>query len=138
MLGFGKIEDANLFSEIHRQAFPQGWRAEQIEESLRNKNIYAIRYGDIGFVLFQLLGEECEIVTMAVLPKFQGRGIAREMIIEMLGICMAMQVKKVFLEVSTNNEKAQSLYRKFTFTEYNQRSKYYADGSDAVLLQLLL
>lgn len=137
-IAIGKIEDAKLLAFVHQEAFAAGWSLEQMQESLRNAHNHVIRYGDVGFVMFQLVAGECEILTIAVLPKFQGKGIAREMIIEMLGICSAMLVKKVFLEVSTENSAAIHLYEKFTFTEYNRRNKYYADGSDAILLQLML
>lgn len=142
VLGFSKIEDAKLLSVIHETAFAgqhsKPYSLEQMQESLEATSNYAIKYGEIGFLLFQLVGDECEIITLAVLPQFQRKGIAREMMIELIGVCKAMNVKKIFLEVSVNNEKAQNLYKKFTFVEYNRRVKYYADGTDAVLLQLLI
>jgi len=137
-IAIGRVEDAKLLAIIHQEAFPSGWSIAQMQESLASPHNYVVRHGDVGFVLFQLVGDECEIITIAVLPKFQGKGIAREMLIEVIGICTAMQVKKVFLEVSTKNTAAIHLYEKFTFTEYNRRNKYYADGSDAILLQLML
>jgi ribosomal-protein-alanine N-acetyltransferase len=138
LLGFGKISEARLLATIHQEAFDNAYSIEQMRESLKQPHNYVIKHGDIGFVLFQLFEDECEIITIAVLPKFQDKGFAREMIIELLGICRQMQVKKVFLEVSTKNTAAIHLYKKFTFVEYNRRSKYYADGSDAILLQLML
>lgn len=141
-LGFGKIGDAKLLAAIHQSAFAgepsKPYSVEQMHESLRAPSNYAIRNGEVGFLLFQLVGDECEIITLAVLPQFQQKGLARELMIELIGVCKAMNVKKIFLEVSVNNEKAINLYKKFTFVEYNRRSKYYADGSDAVLLQLLI
>jgi ribosomal-protein-alanine N-acetyltransferase len=138
-ISIARIDEAKLLAFIHQAAFDKaGWSLEQMQESVKNPHNYVIKHGDVGFVLFQLLGDECEVITLAVLPQFQGKGFAREMIIEMLGICGFMKVKKVFLEVSTKNTTALNLYRKFTFIEYNRRSKYYADGSDAILLQLML
>ena len=134
----GRISEARLLSFIHQEAFAQGWDVEQMQESLNKPHNYVIRYADVGFVMFQLFQGECEIITIAVLPKFHGKGFAREMIIELLGVCITMGVKKVFLEVSTKNLVAVHLYEKFTFKEYSRRSKYYADGSDAILFQLIL
>ena len=138
MLGFGKINESRLLATIHQEAFVSGYSFEQMQASLNAANNYVIKHGDVGFILFQIVADECEIITIAVLPKFQGKGFARAMITEMLGVCSVMRVKKVFLEVSTKNTSAISLYKKFTFSEYNRRSKYYADGSDAILLQLML
>lgn len=141
-LTFGKIDDAKLLAIIHQEAFADGsskpYSIQQMNDNLLATNNYVIRHGDVGFVLFQIVAGECEVITLAVLPKFQRRGIARELMIELSGVCSAMEVQKIFLEVSVNNQSASNLYKKLAFSEYNRREKYYADGSDAVLLQLQL
>ena len=138
-ISIARIDEAKLLAFIHQAAFGKaGWSLEQTQQTLTAPSNYVIKHGDVGFVMFQLVGNECEIITIAVLPKFQGRGFAREMIIELVGVCRSIQVHKIFLEVSTKNSTALNLYQKLSFVEYNRRSKYYADGSDAILLQLVL
>jgi ribosomal-protein-alanine N-acetyltransferase len=44
----------------------------------------------------------------------------------------------MFLEVSTRNEAARALYARTGFTEVGRRARYYADGSDALVLRALL
>lgn len=138
MLDLGKIGDEQELSEIHIQAFPDGWNAQQMQKNLSAPHNYVIKQSSTGFVLFQVLGDECEILTIAIVPEMQGKMLGSALLTEMLAMCEQMQVRKVFLEVSVSNKKAQNLYEKFAFTEYNRRKNYYADGSDAVLLQRTL
>jgi len=44
----------------------------------------------------------------------------------------------VFLEVATGNTAARALYKKFEYIEVGRRRRYYADGSDAVVLRMNL
>jgi ribosomal-protein-alanine N-acetyltransferase len=44
--------------------------------------------------------------------------------------------KRVFLEVVAENKPAISLYLSRKFEQIAQRSNYYPDGSDAVIMQL--
>ncbi len=135
---FGKIGDAGELARIHDAAFSNGWSEKQLADLLAFKHNYVIKQSGSCFVLFQILAEECEVITMAVVPDAQGQGSGAQLLEEMLGVCRESGVKKVFLEVSEVNKKARCLYEKFAFAEYNQRKAYYADGQNALLLQLQL
>ena len=47
-------------------------------------------------------------------------------------------VKKIFLEVSTNNFPALNLYKNNGFVQISVRKNYYEDGSDAILMEKLI
>ena len=51
---------------------------------------------------------------------------------------MARGAATMFLEVSTRNEAARTLYARAGFTEVGRRARYYADGSDALVLRAAL
>lgn len=133
-----KLSDAPLLCQIHGSAFARGWNELQILSSLRNSGSYAILVEDAGFVMFQIAADECEVHTIAVEPAHQGKSIGNTLVEEMIGVCTAMGVKKIFLEVSEKNVVAINLYKKFRFVQYNVRNNYYEDGSTAILLQLML
>ena len=44
-----------------------------------------------------------------------------------------LNIKKIFLEVSHTNIKADNFYRRFNFLTVGIRRNYYKDGSDALL-----
>ena len=73
---------------------------------------------------------EYEIHTIGVDPPYQGRGIGRRMLTELLDVAGADAV--VHLEVRTDNEPAIALYKAFEFVIIGTRKRYYRiSGADA-------
>lgn len=135
---FANLADIALLHKIHQSAFKKAWSEKTILNSLQGNRCHGIIIDAVGFILFEVNLDECEILTIAVDKAAQKNGIGKQLLAEMLGVCQHMQIKKVFLEVSEVNFAAIALYKKFTFIEYNRRKKYYSDKSDALLLRLEL
>lgn len=96
----------------------------------------AARVGEalVGYAGIFRLGRippfEYEIHTIGVDPEFQGRGIGRRMLSELLDVAGPDSV--VHLEVRTDNEPAISLYKAFGFATVGLRKRYYRmSGADA-------
>ncbi len=79
-----------------------------------------------------------DIQTIGVLPEFEGRGIARAMLVELIGEARRRGARDVMLEVSSTNPRAQELYRRFGFEHIHTRRRYYRDGSDGLVMRLPL
>jgi [ribosomal protein S18]-alanine N-acetyltransferase len=76
---------------------------------------------------------EYEIHTIGVDPAYQGRGIGRRMLDELLNIAAG---GVVHLEVRTDNATAIALYRSAGFTEVGVRRRYYRiSGADAYTMR---
>ena len=76
---------------------------------------------------------EYEIHTIGVDPEYQGRGIGRRVLDELLNIADGAVVH---LEVRTDNEPAIALYRSVGFTEVGLRRRYYRiSGADAYTMR---
>jgi len=88
----------------------------------------------LGYCGYWIMGDECHIVNIATHPDWQGRGLGRRMMVEMLAQLRPKGVTEVTLEVRVGNVPAIALYTKFGFTEVGRRRRYYADGEDALLL----
>lgn len=86
-----------------------------------------------GFVVYRIVVDEMEIITIGVAPEMRRSGIASAMvgIIEKDALCQG--VKKIFLEVASTNIPAQKLYENCGFKTIGLRPKYY-DGVDAILM----
>lgn len=86
----------------------------------------------VGFCLWAEYVESIDILQVAILPQYQGQCLVRSM----LSALLAGRWKgcKVFLEVSKNNLRAQSLYESIGFLAIHERLKYYPDGASAVLM----
>ena len=92
----------------------------------------------VGYAGISRLGRtppfEFEIHTIGVDPAYQGKGIGRRMMTELLDAVAPGSV--VFLEVRTDNEPAIALYESLGFTRIGVRKRYYqASGADAYTMR---
>ncbi|MBW8268375.1 GNAT family N-acetyltransferase [Caldovatus aquaticus] len=142
-------EAAPLLAELHRRAFPPGqsWGRDALATMLGLPGTFALWArvpggaeggGPAGFVLARVAAEEAEILTLAVLPERRGAGIGTALLRGAATVAAARGARTLFLEVSEANAAARALYAAAGFTGRGRRPRYYADGSDALVLGLSL
>jgi ribosomal-protein-alanine N-acetyltransferase len=90
----------------------------------------------VGYCVSSLNGEAAHLISIAVHPKFRGRGVATILLRETLKFLMTQNVVELFLEVNGKNTDAIALYSKLGFERTEIVKKYYSDGSDAVRMSL--
>lgn len=84
-----------------------------------------------GFLATQDLGGEIEITQLAILPRYQGQGLASRLLAEVI-----RKEQPIFLEVRVSNLPAQALYQKLGFEKIGQRKAYYhGPVEDALILR---
>ena len=89
-----------------------------------------------GYVVAFSVGEEAEILNVAVDPAFRGRGLAGQMLDGALIELGARGVRTAFLEVRESNGAARALYKSRGFMEIGRRSSYYRRPvEDALVLK---
>ncbi|QRY54086.1 ribosomal protein S18-alanine N-acetyltransferase [Mycolicibacterium septicum] len=93
----------------------------------------------VGYAGISRLGRmrpyEYEIHTIGVDPEFQGQGIGRRLLDDLLHFASG---GTVFLEVRTDNEPAIALYESAGFVNIGLRKRYYrVSGADAYTMQRL-
>ena len=91
----------------------------------------------VGYAGIARLGRtppfEYEIHTIGVDPEFQGQGIGRRMMTDLLDFTGPDGV--VYLEVRTDNEPAIALYESLGFARVGLRKRYYRTGADAYTMK---
>lgn len=137
------VGDADRCAELEAQLFPgdDPWPAVAFIRELESKHNHyvAARAGDtlVGYAGITRLGRkppyEYEIHTIGVDPAFQGRGIGRRLLDELLEIASG---GVVFLEVRTDNAAAIGLYESVGFATMSRRKRYYrVSGADAYTMR---
>jgi [ribosomal protein S18]-alanine N-acetyltransferase len=141
------VDDAERCAELEALLFPgdDPWpTAAFVRELAAAHNHYVaarISADDaemlIGYGGISRLGRtppfEYEIHTIGVDPAYQGRGIGRWLLDELLNIADGAVVH---LEVRTDNEPALALYRSVGFAEVGVRPRYYRiSGADAFTMR---
>ena len=93
----------------------------------------------VGYGGLDLGGEVADIMTMAVAPAAQGRGMGRRLLDELVARAQADHAAYVMLEVRADNEPARKLYATRGFETLTVRRRYYQPGDvDAHVLRLTL
>ena len=119
-------------SNLHKKCFPnKPWSVDDFRD-LKNSGCEIIM-SENGFIVYRIVVDEAEIITIGVNPDFRRNGIASAMIGIIEKTIKNQGVKKLFLEVASNNIPAQKLYENCGFNAVGSRPKYY-DGVDAILM----
>ena len=129
------------FAKIHSQSFNQKnlkYSSEFILSLLKNPNISYIYKKNKGFCIFSCNEKEAEIITMAILPKYQNQGIGFLILTELEGILSEISCNKVFLEVASNNLIAIHLYDKLGFKSFGIRKNYYSVSENKKVNAILM
>ena len=129
------------FAKIHSQSFNQKnlkYSSEFILSLLKNPSISYIYKENKGFCIFSCNEKEAEIITMAILPKYQNQGIGFLILTELEGILSEINCNKVFLEVASNNLKALHLYDKSGFKSIGIRKNYYSVSENKKVNAILM
>ena len=119
-------------SNLHQKCFPnKPWSADDFRD-LKQSGCEIIM-SENGFIVYRIVVDEAEIITIGVNPEKRRQGIASAMIRIIEKTIKNQGVKKIFLEVATNNIAGQKLYENCGFRTVGLRPKYY-DGVDAILM----
>jgi ribosomal-protein-alanine N-acetyltransferase len=80
-------------------------------------------------------GVEADILTVAVLPAYRRKGIAREFIRQIEAWSIDRGASAIMLEVETSNEGAIALYQSLGYSKISVRMDYYGPGKDAHVMR---
>jgi len=115
-------------ARIHRAAFSasgaRGWSAHELDSLLQRDSTFLLKTQQ-GFLLADLIGDEAEILTIAVAPNYQGQKIGRALMSKLDETCRYRNVNKCILEVAKDNSAAKNLYFAFNYHEIAIREGYF-------------
>ena len=131
---------------LHRECFPDDpWEAGALARLIALTGSFGWLAWEgrvpVGFVLVRDLGNECEILSLGVLPRWRRRGIAQDLLRAVIAETRGRGLPSLVLEVATDNDAAGALYAARGFAPVGRRPRYYRrpDGrADALILRLTL
>ena len=130
-------ERAEALSALHASAFDRPWSAQEIADLMRTLGVVAFEAPG-GFILLRVLGEEAEVLTLAVEPAVRRRGVGRALLRAGLAAAETAAARAVFLEVGADNAPAVALYQAEGFEPAGARRGYYVRPGGAAEDALLL
>ena len=88
----------------------------------------------LGLCSAWLVIDELHITFIAVHPMHQRKGLGRLLLSDLIKRSKSLQTNRIHLEVKNNNEPAKAFYKSMGFKILGNRSNFYKDGSNAILL----
>lgn len=130
-------------AKLHEESFLIPWNEKGFHDLLSVAGTQAWISGaaslPMGMIVCRALGEQYEIITLAVSPDWRGRGLARQLLAQATAHARETGAKSMFLEVSENNRVAHDFYEHAGFAIISRRKDYYRepDGSyrDALVMR---
>lgn len=128
---------ADVLADVHHAAFParDAWSADAFALQLGLRGVFALFEQRGGLLLARVMQDEGEILTLAVAAAARRQGIGSALVATAMREAAARGARTLWLEVSAANDAARSLYSKAGFVTAGQRQRYYADGTDALVLR---
>ncbi len=91
----------------------------------------------VGFLAFNIIFDEIEILQIVVDLNIQRNNIGTALIKYLYKLASQYNVKKIYLEVASNNITAIAFYDKLGFKDLYIRKNYYSDGDHAVIKEIV-
>jgi ribosomal-protein-alanine N-acetyltransferase len=134
------LAHAAVLAAIHAAAFPirEAWGEDAISLQLGLPGAFGFLDSRGGMLLARVAVDDAEVLTLAVAPGVRRQGIATRLMHAASAEARAGGATALFLEVAATNAGALALYRRAGFIEVGLRRRYYADGSDGIVLRTKL
>lgn len=131
--------ESNLLFHIdHAQPFSAHWSADNWLAELAQPaaHVWAAYIDErmVGFVCTRGAVDQYEITNLAVDPAHMRQGVGRSMLEYVFEQLKTMGGAQVTLEVSAANKPACCLYQACAMNVVGVREKFYADGTDALIM----
>ncbi len=129
---------------IEEASFPHPWTPAMLRDEIaltkgrHARGAFETDGGLAGYLLGRHDEEHFEILSVAVDPGRRGQGAGRALVREAIDAARGAGMSQVDLEVSVSNGSAIALYASEGFVPVGRRPRYYQDGSDALLMSLVL
>ena len=132
--------DLDVVMYLENTCFVAPWGLKELTYEINDNpvsNLWVIEssmHGVVGFVDYWITFDSATICQICVNPVFRKRGLAAQMMNELIKDCKANKVRNITLEVREHNEHAIRLYEKFGFKRVVLKEKYYTNGDNAIYM----
>ena len=131
---------SKVLHALHNLSVDLAWSEQSFESLLCLPTTTGFATDDLScFILYSMVMDEAEILTVATHPDHRRQGLAREILLASFHFLKENGIQTLRLEVDVTNLPAIYLYQKLGFQNYGQRPNYYKSAlgilTDAKLMQ---
>lgn len=136
-----RATDADTIAKLHAAGFYRGWTREEFASYIAGEGtpVYVAcdsKRSIAGFAMLRHLGDEVELITIAVDRKWRNKGVGLMLMRALFEALLMSPAKRMVLEVADDNAAALRLYTKLGFHKIGERKGYYPrpDGTPATAI----
>ena len=141
-------DDAAAIATLEREALgPDAWSETLVTEGVAGRiptTIFLVADAEadegpaddrvVGYAAASIVADVAELQRIAVDAHQRRRGLATDLLAEVVRQAALRHADRVLLEVREDNEPALHFYAARGFAELDRRPRYYADGTTAIVL----
>jgi len=135
-------DDVPAVTALERELFGvDAWSEPSVTGELtgeRRRALVADEGGVVGYAVTLLAGDVVDLQRIGVAPAVRRTGVAGRLLAALQDSARDAGADRMLLEVSAANRGALAFYAAAGFVEIDRRSRYYRDGTDAVVLRATL
>ena len=126
--------------DLDQKSFKGLWTKSQWERELTDPKRICLGIIELqtkkllGFCSLWIVIDELHITSIAIHPKYQRKGLGKCLFSELIKLSESLRTNQIYLEVKDTNEPAKAFYKSMGFKTVANRSNFYRDGSDALVL----
>ena len=129
--------------ELDRKDFPRPWSAQDWQELNWNHHLLYGWHSAQGLEAFALFArvpgdDTAHLLKICVAESLRGTGVTQEFWKTCLEKLKGLEVKSIYLEVESPNQRAIRFYQKSGFELLRKIKAYYSDGTDAQKMQMTI
>lgn len=132
--------DVEALTAIEQTCFSDAWSERMVRDLADSiwDEVWVLEAEDIlGYINYRFIAGEGELMRIAVLPEYRGRGYSKVLMDAMIEAAAKNQITDLTLEVRAGNESAIGLYKAYGFAEEAVRKKYYHNPTEDALIMWL-
>ena len=140
MIRLEKMTDAHVqaVAALEKLCFSDPWSENSVASELKNPLalwLVALDGATVaGYVGSQSVGNEADMMNIAVDPQYRRQGIARDLVTGLVAALAENGVQSLALEVRQSNEPAIALYTQLGFAQVGLRPNYYRNPKENALI----
>ena len=142
-LRLATADDVPALAALEQEIFgADAWSSEQVAEEIRGEDHRVVVAEDdgrtVGYAMTRRSWDVLDLLRIAVLPDQRRGGVATRLLVETQALGRDDGAHRMLLEVSARNQEAVSFYAARDFVQIDRRTRYYKDGSDALVMRATL
>lgn len=140
MIRLEQMTDAHVaqIARLEKQCFSDPWSENSVASELNNRlSLWLVALDGAtvaGYIGSQSVGDEADMMNVAVHPDYRRRGIARELVMGLVAALGEKGVHSLALEVRASNAPAIALYEQLGFIQVGRRPNYYRNPKEDALI----